>query len=253
MSKGTRISSLTLAALTAAIAASAFAAAPSADDIFSAADGWSRIANGVYERHEADGSISRFAYGAGGAAFERARLEGEITDLSSQFPADAAGERALEGRIADARKTLAAIPDKAGEGIVPMSTTTGMICGTWVYHYDYAFNVGDDGATAISRILLTANPAGPIVPPPAGVSQTVTSIATKAGGSPSPVSNTGTTYESTTSALAEWDATNQLGPINSNSCTGSSSFSMTVTPGFTCGGSPFVSASHLFGSCVNVP
>jgi hypothetical protein len=253
MTHGTRTLRLALAALSAAVSIAAFAGKPSADDVFSAADGWSKIADGVYERHSADGSVSRAAFGAGGAAYERARLEGELAELSSQFPADADAERALEGRIADVRAAIAAIPEKAGDGIVPTSTTTGTVCGTWVYHWDSHFTVGDDGATAISRILLTANPFGPSVPAPAAVSQTATATATQAGGSPTPVSKTGSTYKSTTSAIDEWDATNQLGPINSASCTGSTSFSMTVTPGFTCGGSPFVSNSQIFPNCVSVP
>jgi len=258
MSKGSRTLSLTLAVLAAGIASSAIAlsatgAAPSPDDIFSATDGWSRVADGVYERPEADGSVSRFAFGAGGAAYERARLEGELAELAAQFPADAAGEQALEQRIADARAALAAIPEKGGDGIVPMSTTTGMICGTWKYHWDYHFTVGDDGATAISRILLTDNPAGPIVPPPVAVSQSATAVATKAGGSPTPVTNTGSTYKNTTSAVDAWDGVNISGSINAGSCTGSASFTLNVTPGFTCGGSPFVSMSVPFTTCVTVP
>jgi hypothetical protein len=244
---------LALAALSAAVSISAFAGKPSADDVFSAADGWSRIADGVYERAEADGSVSRFAFGPGGAAYERARLERELADLSAQFPAGVDAERALEARIADTRAAIDAIPDKVDNGIEPMTTTTGTICGTWVYHWDYHFVAGDDGATSISRILLTADPFGPIVPPPAGVSQTATAVVTPSGGSPTPVSNTGTTYKSTTSAIDEWDGTNILGSINSGSCTGSASFSVTVTPGFTCGGSPFVSGFHNFTSCVTSP
>ena len=254
MSKGSRTLSLTLAILAAGFVSSSMAAAPSPDEVFPAADGWSRVADGVYEQHAADGSLlSRFAFGAGGAAFERTRLRGELAELSAQFPADAAAERALEHRIADVRAAIAAIPDKAGGGIVPMSTTTGTICGTWNYHWDYHFPVGDDGATAISRILLTDNPAGPVVPPPAGVSQTATAIATPTGGSPTPVSNSGTTYKNTTSAVDEWDGVGVNGTINSGSCTGSARFSMTVTPGFTCGGSPFASGFVSFGSCVSVP
>jgi hypothetical protein len=244
---------LALAALSAAVSISAFAGKPSADDVFNAADGWSRVADGVYERAEADGSVSRFAYGPGGAAWERARLERELASLSSQFPADADAERALEKHIADVRAAIDAIPDKVDNSIEPMSTTTGTICGTWVYHWDYSFVAGDDGATSISRILLTADPFGPIVPAPAAVSQTATATVTETGGSPTPVSKTGTTYKSTTSAIDEWDATNQLGAIGSGSCTGSASFSMTVTPGFTCGGSPFASGSHSFASCVTSP
>jgi hypothetical protein len=253
MSKGSRTLSLTLAVLAAGLATSAMGATPSPDDIFSAADGWTRVTDGVYERPEADGSVSRFAYGSGGAAYERSRLQGELAELSAQFPKSDADERALEQRIADVRTAIAAIPDKAGDGIVPMSTTTGRICGTWDYHWDYHFTVGDDGATAISRILLTANPLGPVVPAPAAVSQTATAIATKAGGSPSPVSNTGSTYKSTTSAVAEWDGTNIIGSINSASCTGSASFNLAVTPGFTCGGSPFASMSQSFPTCTTVP
>lgn len=254
MSKGSRTSSLTLAVLAAVFASSAIAATPSLDEAFPAADGWSRVADGVYEQHATDGTLlSHFAFGAGGAAYERARLKGELAELSAQFPADAAGERALEQRIADVRAAIAAIPEKAADGIVPMSTTTGRICGTWDYHWDWHFTVGDDGATAISRILVTDNPGGPIVPPPAGVTKTATAIATKTGTIPSPVSNTGTTYESTTSAVDEWDGVGISGSIHPTSCTGSASFNLTVTPGFTCGGSPFASGSVSFPSCVTVP
>jgi len=244
---------LALAALSAAVSISAFAGKPSADDVFSSADGWSRVADGVYERPESDGSVSRFAFGPGGAAYERARLGRELATLSSQFPADADAERALEKRIADVRAAIDAIPDKVDNSIEPMSTTTGTICGTWVYHWDYHFVAGDDGATSISRIVVTADPFGPIVPPPSAVSQTVTATVTPTGGSPTPVSNTGTTYKNTTSAIDEWDATNLLGSINSGSCTGSASFNLTVTPGFTCGGSPFASGSHPFTTCVSSP
>jgi len=254
MSKGSRTLRLTFAILAAGLASSAMAAAPSPDEVFPAADGWTRVTDGVYERHAADGSlISRFAYGAGGAAFERARLQGELAELSAQFPADAAAERALEKRIADTRAEIAAIPEKAGGGIVPTNTTSGTICSTWTYHWDNHFTVGDDGATAISRILLTDFPGGPIVPAPAGVTQTATAIATVAAGSPSPVTNTGTTYKSTTSAVAEWDGVGISGTINSGSCTGSSRFTLAVTPGFTCGGSPFASNVVNYGSCVTVP
>ena len=253
MTHGTRTLRLALAALSAAVSFSAFAGKPSADDVFSAADGWSRVADGVYERRADDGSVSRFAYGPGGAAFERTRLQDELASLSSQLPSDAGAERALEKRIADTRAALAAIPDNVGNGIVPMTTTTGTICGTWVWHWDYQFLAGDDGATSVSRIVLTADPFGPVVPAPAAVSQTATAVVTPTGGSPTPVSKTGTTYKDTTSAIDEWDATNLLGSINSGSCSGSASFSMTVTPGFTCGGSPFASGFHSFPTCVNAP
>lgn len=252
MSKGSRTLSLTFAILAAGLASSAIAAS-SPDAAFPAADGWVRIADGVYERHAADGSSAHFAFGPGGAAYERTRLQSELAALSSQFPKDAEGERALEGRIADVRAAIAAIPDKVGNGIVPANTTTGTICGTWNYHWDSHFIVGDDGATAISRILLTDSPGGPVVPPPAAVSQTATAVATVSGGSPSPVSNTGTTYKNTTSAVAEWDGVGVSGTINSGSCTGSARFNMTVTPGFTCGGSPFASGSVTYGTCVTVP
>jgi hypothetical protein len=252
MSKGSRSSSLTFAILAAALASSAIAAPPS-PDAFPAADGWSRVADGVYERHGADGSFSHFAFGAGGAAYERTRLEGELAALSSQFPKEADAERALEDRIADVRGELAKIPDNAGGGIVPMSTTTGMICSTWTYHWDYHFPVGDDGATAISRILLTDTPGGPIVPPPAAVTQTATAVVTPSAGVPTPVSNTGTTYKSATSAIDEWDVVGGSGVIAPGACTGSARFNMTVTPGFTCSGSPFASGSVTFPNCVSVP
>jgi hypothetical protein len=244
---------LALAALSAAVSISAFAGKPSADDVFSSTDGWSRVADGVYERAESDGSVSRFAFGPGGAAYERARLERELAGLSSQFPANADAERALEKRIADVRAAIEAIPDKVGNGIEPMTTVTGTICGTWVYHWDYHLVAGDDGATSISRIVLTVDPGGPVVPAPSAVSQTATASVTPTGGTPTPVSKTGTTYKSTTSAIDEWDATNLIGSINAGSCTGSASFSMNVTPGFTCGSSPFVSSSHTFATCVTSP
>ena len=44
-------------------------------------DAWQRIAPGVYQRTEVDGSTTRMAYGDDGAKYDRAMLEARVREL----------------------------------------------------------------------------------------------------------------------------------------------------------------------------
>jgi hypothetical protein len=254
MTHGSCTLRLALATLAAAISVAATAAAPAAENVFSATDGWARIADGVYQRQQADGTVTRFAYGSGGAAFERARLEGDLARMQAQFPADADGERALERRIDGVRAALAAIPEKAGGGISPMSTSSGLICNRWQYDFDTHLVVGAAGATAVSRVVLTPDPSGTTMqPPPSAVSQSTEAEVTGFGSFISS-SNSGITYRNATSTAADSPGVNLSGPVGPTACTAHTESQIHVTPGVPCAGQlPFVSTSTDYNNCTTSP
>jgi len=254
MTRGSRktIAGIAVAALGVATAA-AFAASPNAkQDVFTAANGWYAVADGVYEHQQPDGSITRFAYGPGGAEFDRANLQRQLAELEAQRRGPAASADALEQRTAELKAALAVIPDNAGGDVQPFSSTTGTFCSKWQYYFDTHFVVGNVGATAVSRVVLTPISVG--LPPPAP-----TSVATSTSATVTPASgaitstNTGSTYKDVVSAIADWTPTNLGSVIASNSCTGATSSSVSVNPGITCSGAVYASTSQSYATCTTSP
>src|SRR5262249_40457444 len=121
----------------------------------------------------------------------------------------------------------------------------------WKYYFDTQFAVGAAGATAISRVVLAPNPIGLPPPPPASVSQTTKSEVTPTGLSTISVTNTGSTYQDTTSAVAEWDVTGFSTPVVSGSCTADTSSSIRVTVSGTCTGIAFAMTSQSYSTCTS--
>jgi hypothetical protein len=255
MTRGSRNVHVAIAALLAGASLSLPAASPAVDKqgIFTAANGWYAVANGVYEHQQPDGSITRFAYGPGGAEYDRQSLQSQLAELEARVPADSASLTEIQARIDGIKVSLAVIPEHAGNDIEPFSSTTGLLCSRWQYHFDTHLVVGDAGATAVSRVVLTPNPGGGLVPPPSTVSTATTATVTPASGGTVTSSDSGSTYLQPISAVADWLPASLSSAIGSTACTASTSSSVSVTTGLTCSGSFYASTSQTYSTCVSSP
>ncbi len=247
--RGTRLAaSLLFAGVGLCLSAAAAAASPAA---FAAKNGWYAIADGVYEHQDADGSVHRVFYGQGGADFERQQLLSQIAEL--QF--DAAGKPlsdAAQQKIADLQRTLATVPERAGPGVVPADSTSGLICG-WKYFFDDQLIVGQAGATAVARSVLGPNPGGPVIGTPTSVTQHTSATVTPASGSAVTDTNSSTTYTKASISAANWAPAATGFAVGSASCTGSATSNVTVNDSHCTGNPAFAGQTISFATCVTTP
>lgn len=144
----------------------AFSAAASADD--ASKSGWKQIAPGVYQATDADGTVTRMAYGAEGARYDRGVLNAEIDALVDKV-ANGLGTEQDARSIDELRLALDGIPDpgaetsRAGGAPQPAAADTGLLCGFFSTALDSHFAVGAGGASSIARVGFAGSGFGPPV------------------------------------------------------------------------------------------
>ena len=220
---------------------------------------WDKVADGVYQQTDADGVVTRLAYGSDGAAYDHARLSKEIQQRSAAAGKHGATDEDVEA-IAKLQEALDNVPLSADASVSPMSSTTGTLCDRFNYAFDSSFLVGSGGVDAISRASINLAQDGPII----GV--TVQGLHAEASVSPkSPyttpatvnvVKNT-TTSKTLAAAIADWAPTGAadggVSSIPATRCFGSTYASIQINTSSCSGSAAFVSLSKSYPSCVNTP
>ena len=182
-------------------------------------DGTVKIAQGVYQRTEPDGSVTRMAYGAAGAQYDRNELKGRIAKLNSDA-AIGAGPGDKEKTLAQLQEALAGIPSTKPFSPTPLAAQPGTLCGSFNYGLDSHFVVGIDGATTVARAIINPDAFGP----PA----TYTSIYGYASatlspsGYPSRTVTRSSTNGNPLTAMADWNIgyVSTPAPLGTSACTG---------------------------------
>lgn len=220
---------------------------------------WDKVADGVYQQIDADGVVTRLAYGSDGAAYDRERLSKEIQRRSAAAGKHGATDEEVEA-IAKLQEALDNVPLSAGGSVSPMSSTTGTLCTRFNYAFDSSFLVGKAGVDAISRASVSLNQDGPII----GVTvQGLHAEATVSPKSPYTTPATVNVVKSTTTsstlaaAIADWAPTSLMGggvaSISTAQCLGSTYASIQIATSSCSGSAGFVSLSKSYPSCVNTP
>jgi len=155
---------------------------------FDPAQGWQKIAPGVYQR-ERNGTTERYAFGAAGAQYDRKWIQGHMADLQKTLNDE--DEQALEDNdraLLDWQKALDGIPV-----VDPAWLTTPQVSqgghGTYICSSYYGYGLDDVmvsspvGATAIARAGFYIPPFGPAAPLPTAATVTVTAQFTASGSS----------------------------------------------------------------------
>ncbi len=253
MNREMNIVRLTASALFLGISLSLSAAPASkggAESELTAANGWFPIADGVLEHEAEDGSVTRIAYGPGGADYERQRLLAEIADLQLTGPTTSDD---VAPKIAALQKRLDAIPAKPGHGAQPLNATSSVVCGRRIYvdHHNVAGAIGD---TAVTRAIFAPNPSGINLGAPASMTLVITSSVVPVSESTVTATQTITTYEKPGDAVADWVVNSYPDfPVTASSCTASSNASLSVTDSACSGGSAFQTFNVSYPSCASVP
>lgn len=222
--------------------------------------GWIRLSEGVYQREDPDGTITRMGFGAGGALYDRYTLEKEIEALSNEAAWKEAGS--VDSEIAELKAALAGIPAvglaeaKHASPIGIASSQTGALCGHWAYAFDSHLSVGKIGATVTARTGVGSDDVGP----PLSVSsatQYARAIVTPSGGTAITTSTTlpdlSTWMSAATSDWVKNDGANSL--VTSSSCTASTFSYVSVTAGTSCNPSSggYASMTKSYATCVTTP
>jgi hypothetical protein len=211
--------------------------------------GWKKLAEGVFERHELDGSITRVGLGQGGASYDRSLLAGEIARLSS-LAANAVATDSDKSALAIFRADQESIPTKVANAVVPKSSSTGTVCDSIWYSLDSHFAVGKGGATPVSRAQWGFTLWGPQPPFPTSVSLYARSSLTPSGGSAITVTKTGSLYSDAPVAIVDWKKAIWDGDyVSSSSCSASTYTTFTVNDTSCSGGTAFVSLSKSYPTC----
>lgn len=241
----------------AGIVFSACTGAAIAADLGMASGNWKKLANGVYEQTDADGNVTRIAYGSGGARYDRARLSADIDRLGNKAAnglADAAELRLLQTQ----QEALRNVPASADAPIRVESTQSGSICDHFDYALDSHFIAGKGGATAISRAEVSLAQPGPILPvtamsiaedariTPTGASQIIVSKSANLSSSSVPP------------AIVDWtpvDTSSGFPWLTSTSCIGetNSSIQLTTTSASCAGATAYVSLHKAYSQCITSP
>ena len=221
--------------------------------------GWVPLAEGVYQREDADGTVTRLAFDAGGARYDRSVLEQEIGRLSSAASRSDVG---AEAELAELNAALAGIPAVGPThrtGTPPVSITssqTGALCGHWAYAFDSHLSVGRIGATVTARTGVGSDLFGP-PPPVSSATQYARAVLTPAGGTAITTTHTlpdlSTWMAPSTSDWIADDAANS--PLTPSSCTASTFSYISVTAGTTCTPSSggYASMTKNYTTCVTTP
>lgn len=234
--------------------------AMAANSIDLEAEGWVKLTEGVYQREDADGNVTRLGFGAGGAQYDRKVLEKEIRALEDKIAFGDASPDA-EAELAEHKRALAGIPvvsrtAKASSGPQIMSSQSGVLCGLRGYSFDSHFVVGKTGATAVARTGLGSDDLGPS-PPITGITQYARGIVTPTGGTP--IVTTNMLSDSSTvgvSAIANWlkdDAPNSA--VVAANCSGStrSYISLNISGVCTVSTGGYASMDKTYSTCVTTP
>jgi len=248
--RGIRLAAGTLFA-SVGLCLSATAMAAGSPAAFAAKNGWYMIADGVYEHQDADGSTHRVFYGQGGADFERQQLLSQIAELQSGGAGEVQSDD-VQQTIADLQRTLATVPEKAGPGVAPADSTSGLICG-WRYFFDGQLIVGQAGATAVARSVLGPNPGGPVIGTPTSVTQHTSATVTPTSGGAVTDSNSSTAYTKPSVSIASWAPAATGFAVGSGSCTGSATSNVTVNDSHCTGNPAFAGQTITFTTCVTTP
>lgn len=222
--------------------------------------GWTRLSEGVYQREDSDGAVTRMGFGAGGALYDRYALEKEIEALSDKASWKDIND--VETEIAELKAALAGIPiidlaeAKRAPSIGITSSQTGALCGHWAYAFDSHLSVGKIGATVTARTGVGSDDLGP----PLSVSsatQYARAILTPSGGTAITTANTlpdlSTWMPAATSDWVKNDGANYL--VTSSSCTASTFSYVSVTAGTSCTPSSggYASMTKSYATCVTTP
>lgn len=237
------------------VASSAMASGP----IDLESGGWVQLAEGVYQREEPDGTITRMGFDAGGASYDRHVLEEQIAALAGEASRNGAD---VEEELAELEAALAGIPvvDLAQRKSAPaaeiQSSQTGILCGHWAYAFDSHLSVGKIGATATARTGVGSDG----VDPPLSVSsatQYARAVLTPSGGTAITTTNTLPNLSTWMApATSDWIQTNAAdSPLTSSSCTASTFSYVSVTAGTSCTPSSggYASMTKNYATCVTTP
>jgi len=217
-------------------------------------DGSVKIAEGVYQRTEPDGTIIRMAYGDAGARYERELLTTKIEGIKAHARTTNLTKDELD-TLAEAENALAALPPpQISSSPQPLLTTSnGGLCQGFNYGLDVHLVAGSVGATVVSRASINLDGFGP----PAtftAISARASSTVTPMGQSSITVTRSNTTGNGVTS-VADWNVgpVTTPGVLSSTACTASASSSVSVTSPNCPGGSAFVSLNKTYTTCVSAP
>ena len=197
-------------------AAGLASAASNEQETFSPWNGWSQIADDVYQKTDYAGVTQRVAFGSGGARYDRQQIQQNIDRLS-------AGKHQTDdthAAIAALAAQLDRIPVVSDNTIVPADSSSGTACFA-AYQFDSDFAVGIAGADLIAR----GHVGFPISPPPGETVALFSSgkIYTSSGTFSDSASGSG--YGGYATAIANWDHFS----MSSTSCTASSGSSIDFT------------------------
>jgi hypothetical protein len=211
---------------------------------------WHKVATGVYDSVQADGSTVRISFGAAGAEYDRAFLNQSATNALSAAATttDVNEANALLDEADSYARAASKIPMESKATVVPLVTQSGSLCsGAYNYYFDSNLGVGLLGATAVARARVMPEQ---FVPPPPPTSSSVYNSATVTPVVGSAVTSTGTGTYSTIvpNAVADWSAAANMIPIGTGSCT-ASTFSSISLSGGACTSPAYVSLSKSYSSC----
>lgn len=234
------------------------AAAASSIDLDS--DGWVKLAEGVYQREDVDGSVTRLGFDAGGAQYDRTLLENEIRALEDKIAFD--GKNAgTAAELAELKRALAGIPvvdpvAKSSPGAQIMSSQSGVLCGFITYSFDSHLSVGKVGATATARTAYGPDAIGPS-PIASGITQYAQAKVSPAGETAITVTKSLSTDANWMApATADWVKANSANyPVGTSSCTAytQSYISMSASNGCTPSSGGYASMTKNYTSCVTTP
>lgn len=217
-------------------------------------DGWTEVTKGVFQKTEMDGSITTMAYGAEGAAYDRARLQQIVDDLRMKI-SDGNSTADDARALGDSLNAMDGIPAwittnvNAGK-VTPKASISSTVCG-YPYQFDSHLVVGAVGATAVARAGVFYQQFAPL-PPPLTSSFTYTS-ATVTPYRGTPITRTNSLSSSQgTPLVIEADylpAYSSYAP----SCTASTFSYIQVTARNCSGSAGYVSQSRNYSTCVSTP
>lgn len=219
-----------------------------------ATSSWHAISEGVYEKTEPNGAITRLSVGAAGAEHTRRELEarlGQAEAEARQHPGDvAAADRSRELKQALDVATQGAKTGGAPQSpIIPESMSSGLLalCTRYRYEFETSLTRGTYNVTVFAKT--TFIPTDGFSPlPPAPTAVTVVSAASIKPTSSS-AWNTVQRYSNviggvTVTATKNWD---QVTPIDPT-CTGYTSNQISVSSTL-CEGLGYVSLEHMYTGC----
>ena len=220
----------------------------SSDDPTAFQNGWTKLADGVFERREIDGSSTRVGIGQGGAWYDRSILAGKISSLSNKV-ANGLASDAEKANLDDLETELNSIPVNPSSSVSPLSSSTGWVCGSNYYALDSHFAVGKGGATPVSRSHWGFTLWGPQPPYPDVVALYARAQLTPNGGSTITVIKTGSDISLAPVAIVDWKKgiwDNEM--VTSSDCSASTYTTITVSSA-ECKVPAFVSLTKTYPTC----